>query len=376
MKAACAILFVIFTFIYVYCFQRDIIAMEQYSLSDGKTHYDPLIGGIIITVVLCVVSGIIGFFVRIPIRLFALKFFPALIFLGLLTAGTPEGNVVSTSTSGIVIGVLLVVAWAFAVNAAQRYQLFLQPLRSRAFLSQPWWTNMIIMLFTITMVYTFGNTDKTLHTRLAVERHCAKHHWNKALDEGLPQHDNDPSLTMLRAMALANKGQLADRLFTYNIKGTSRCLLPQTDNSVCCLLSPDSIVWNTVGFVPYDKKEPVAKTLQRALADTTLTTIKPCARDYLLCSYLLDKDLRTFSQELPKYYNVADSLPRHYAEALVLYAAVSNTPDVVTAPTLLADFKDFQTLLRSTPDPILRHSLIRKNFFGTYWYYYYQAENN
>lgn len=372
MKAMCAILFVIFSFIYVYCFQADIIAMAQYMWSDGKSHYDPLIGGTIISVVLCTISILVGLFVRIPVRFFALKFFPAMLMLGLLTASHPIGNIVETSTSTFVMGVILLLMWVLMVYAAKRYQLFLQPLRSRAFLSQPWWTNMTIMLVMIAIVYSFGNTDKTLHTRLAVERYCTENQWDKALEQGLPQHDNDSSLTMLRAIALAREGKLASRLFTYDITGSSRSLVPQRDQSTCLLISKDSIIWNTLGFVPYDKNEPVADMVQHALRDTTLTTLKPVARDYLLCAYLLDKDLKSFAEELPKHYNVSDSLPRHYAEALVLYNTISNTPDIVTDPTLLTDFEDFQNILRSLTPTVIRHSQLRKNYFGTYWYFYYR----
>ena len=43
-KVICAILFILFSFGFLYCYQADLIAMAQHVLSEGKTHYDKMVG--------------------------------------------------------------------------------------------------------------------------------------------------------------------------------------------------------------------------------------------------------------------------------------------------------------------------------------------
>ena len=48
-KFMCAIVFILFTFIYLYFFQADLLFMIQHVLSGGATHYNRTIGTFIIT---------------------------------------------------------------------------------------------------------------------------------------------------------------------------------------------------------------------------------------------------------------------------------------------------------------------------------------
>ena len=54
LTGACGLLFSAFSFIYLYLFQGDVLGALHYSLSQGKTHYSPLAGAIIITLVLLI----------------------------------------------------------------------------------------------------------------------------------------------------------------------------------------------------------------------------------------------------------------------------------------------------------------------------------
>lgn len=48
--------------------------------------------------------------------------------------------------------------------------------------------------------------------------------------------------------------------------------------------------------------------------------------DYLLCGYLIDKDVDRFAQEIGKYYTVDEHLPKHYREALTMYTHLRSNP--------------------------------------------------
>ena len=85
LTVASGLLFASFSFVYLYFFQRDVIGALHFSLSHGKTHYSPLAGALIITLVLLLlrwgVNSLLG--LKGPVR--ALAYFPSFLLLGVLT---------------------------------------------------------------------------------------------------------------------------------------------------------------------------------------------------------------------------------------------------------------------------------------------------
>lgn len=85
LTVACGLLFSIFSIVYLFVLQKDVVGALHYSLSQGKTHYSPLVGAIIITVVLLVfrwgINGLMG--LKGPVR--TLSYFPSCLLLGVLT---------------------------------------------------------------------------------------------------------------------------------------------------------------------------------------------------------------------------------------------------------------------------------------------------
>lgn len=371
-KVVCAMLFLLFVFFYVYSFQPEVLEMTQYAWAEGKTHYDHVVGTGVIIIVLSVISFVVALLTSLPQRISSLIYFPALLSLGLMTAVEVDGKSVTTSLAWLIAVPVLFVVFCYVAGMAKRFQPFLLPLRGTSFLSQPWWTNSFLLAGMMLLTMAMGNTDRTLHTRLAVERCCHDRQWDAALEKGLPQYDNDSSLTMLRALALANKNEMGERLFNYEITGGSQSLLPQTDNSACFMLGDGTRLWQTIGIVPRDLSEPVVKIIKRELRRGT---VKPVAKDYLLCAYLLDRDLKSFIETLPKYYTIDEKLPQHYREAVILYIKKFNrqvTEEGFHDTAMEADYDDFRSVMRSNRNPDVRNSLLRDAYFGTYWYYYYQ----
>ena len=110
--------------------------------------------------------------------------------------------------------------------------------------------------------------------------------------------------------------------------------------------------------------------------------------DYYLCSLLLDKRLPEFLHQLPRYYNLGDSvpsaydrLPRAYREALL---QMGKKPDalegkiVIGADTLatlsdfdmVARFRDYNEFKASFKDETERINKTHREFGNTYWWYY------
>lgn len=369
LKVVCAILFIAFTFHYIYSFQGDLLGMIQYAWSGGKTHYDREIGFAIILATALIISSTTAILTRLPQRYSSLIYFPAFLGMGLLTSVNVEGMQVETRLSWLILSPLLFAVYLFMLRGVQNFKPFLLPLRSTGFLSHPWWTNLLTMAFMMLMTNTMGNTSRDLHTRLEVERLCRQHQWQAALDAGIPSHDRDSSMTMLRAMALARQGKLGEQLFNYDVRGGSKALWQQKDKSACFLLGDPYILWQTLGIVPRNTSEDVAHFMKKQIRRHA---ISQCGKDYLLCAYLLDNDLSSFFVELPKHYALNDSLPKHYQEAYVLYAKQKNLNDTITNNAVKADYADFLATMRSKRGKVQRHSAIRDAYFGTYWYYYYK----
>ena len=59
MRVMCAILFLVFTFSYLFYYQADILAVGQHVLSKGQTRYDRTIGALLITTVLYMVQLVV-----------------------------------------------------------------------------------------------------------------------------------------------------------------------------------------------------------------------------------------------------------------------------------------------------------------------------
>ncbi len=367
LKAVCAAIFLLFTTLYIYAFQGDLLAMTQHSWAHGMTHYDHTIGTVVITLTLSLLSLIIYQSVSLPSRAHALVFFPSFLLMGLLTSVVQRGTTVTITGKALLLTIILLLLYIVVVVQVRHYAPFLTPLRSTGLLSHPWWTNLSLLIAMMLMVYGMGNTDRTLHTRLAVERHVQQRQWEAAIHEGYPQYDNDSSLTMLRALALANVGQLGERIFNYEPTGGSRSLLPRPDRSVAFLTDGDKVLWRTLGPVPRNRDENTADYLRRELRRGTL---KPAGADYLLVAYLLDRDIKSFMEALPKYYTINDSLPAHYKEAYMIYCDNHNIPDTLLSRAVSADYADYLAIMRSRMTAARRDSALRSAYYGTYWYYY------
>lgn len=409
----CATIFILFAISYLYFFQAPLLEMIQHAWSGGVTSYDYAWGTGILLGSLLLLTAVVSRFMPLPFY-----YAPAMLCMGLLTAVDvgPDGSV-HTSLTWLILSAIIFVALLFASFSGREFLLFISGTEERGnrlssgraypFLPLFW------MAVFMGLTFLMGNTNRSLHTRLKAEHYCKLRQWDQALKAGLPQHDDNGAITMLRAVALANKGQLGERLFKYNIPPgtTSDCLLfgDVTDRSLrqggkgTHLLSNGYRLWQTVGFVPRNRtvsaRTLLTHELQRLqlLQDSlavrdTITTPRPStlnphpsslnpqplsltpAKDYLLCACLIDRDLKAFMSILPRYYSITDDLPRHYREACLLYHRLNHLPLPVDKREIaaeIADYDDFCAILKAHRDPVIRNAALRDSYFGTYWYYYY-----
>lgn len=362
----CASLFALFAFVYLYCYQADLLTVMQHVFSKGQTHYNHTVGAVVITVVLVLLQIGVSNLCRKARLASGFTLVPSALLLTMLTdvhfTGAGEFNVGSWS----VMLPLLLCIYALAVWGS--YKTNLSEYLSECIVSpcRRMWVNLAIVFLLMAFVCLFSNGDKAYHTRIHVEQCLIKKDYDGAL-EAIGHYDKpDSCLTMLTAYTLSKKGLLAESLFEYPLAGRSSALLPGVGN-VSLELLPDSAVYRHLGgwFVQKLSPKRYFSFLQRH------RMLNKAATDYLLCSFLLDKNLNAFVDNIGKYYTVNDSLPKHYKEALLLYTHLHSTPKLIYNNDVMnADYQDYQKMESSFADKRERENELRDTYGNTYWFYY------
>jgi hypothetical protein len=372
LRVVCAVAFLLFTFFWLYFFQGDILAVAQHELSGGKTHYNRTIGAIIVTVVLFGLHLLVFVLTRLTRRTHALTYLPSM----LLLAFVSSISVPFRWGAWLWAAPLVLLLWGGAVWLSKQLLPIGEAMENRNRLqlfSRVTWINMLQLAFMMIGVAAVSNTNAVQHFRAHVEVALMEDNVDEALRTGNCSLETDESLTMLRIFALSQKGQLADHLFEYTISGTSADMLPMKGSKGQLMLMTDTLLWQHFGVSPDSMMSThlsVAQYLDSLECDTLAT---PAWRDYKLMGQLIDRRLDTFVVCLPRYYKMeADSLPRHYREALVLYQQAVDTSFIYSDSLMLSSWYDFHINDSIYPKVTERRIRTEGQFRGTYWYYYFQ----
>lgn len=355
------LIFVVFIFLYLYYYQSDTLTYVQHILSNGKTHYNSLVGGVIITVISYIIVLLQQSFSKVIRRFRFIAFYLPSLFIAFLCDVDEH---VSFNFYLLIIGLLL-------------YGLMLYWLKGIVKQPNDHHTSnftdtllfhlmyLIVLFFSVCMI---GNNDEEFHYRLRTERYILEKKYDLAIKVGEESSVTDSSLTMLRAFTLNKKHLLGDKLFTYNIVDGSSALLPTDSNS--CLLLPQTFVEDDMK-VHAKHKMSALKYFQRL--DELQVKNKQYV-DYLLCAYLLDKRLDDFARTISKYYTIDNKLPKHYREALLQYTHTHTTPVIEYHDNVMeADYQDYAKLEKQYSNGITRKNKLKEVFGNTYWYYYQYA---
>ncbi len=365
-RVMCAIVFVLFSWGWLYFFQADALAMTQHVLSDGLTHYNRLVGAIIITVVLMILQFIVNGITKLNKRFHALTYMPSMLVLAMLTGVSQTiGHEVSFSHSSWLV-ILLAIVWVGLIFFARQYQ-DLKKKSQYPFFSRPMWMNMLMMVLMISCVAWIGNTNAVFQYRMKIEGHLTRGEYSLALKVGQKSLESDSDLLMLRMYALARCGEMGEHLFEYPITGNSSQVLP-TNGKTKMLLYPTDSLYKFLGARPAVEMEP-----QRYLAmlQRRDSVNNKAIADYILCSYLIDKQLDRFAQEISRYYTIDAHLPKYYREALTLYTHSRSNPLVVfRVPVTEEDYANYQDMKRQYQDSTERKTRVSEEYRGTYWYYF------
>lgn len=348
-KAVCAVVFLFFTFVYLYHYQADILYVGQHVLSEGATTYDPLVGALLITLVLQVLQMVVMGVMRVSHSAVALTWFPSFLILTVITdVGANIDSDFSFGGWAWAIPLLLIV-WFFLTWGITKTENFDTRASANPLLSRQMWINVLTMVVMMLFTCTLSNDNDVFHYRMQAERYIREGNYDAALDCGKHSVANDSSLTMLRAYALSNEGRLADSLFVYPVCGGSHVLMP------------DGTTTKSMTIPPHEIRKHYRQPKS--------------AVDYRLMSLLLDKRIDDFARCVRSYYKLDLSLPRHYREALVLYAHIRSNPVVAFYESVMdADYRDMTDLMHSAHNAAERESLVRDAYGNTYWCYYFYGK--
>ena len=309
-----ALFFSLFSFCYLYCYQPDVMVVTQFLASGGQTHYVPLVGAILITLVLQLLQMFIQHYVQIHKRTMALTYLPSALLLALVTSISSDvSQQLSMKSWTWTLPLLLVVAF-YIIYQAKRYQAYEPEERKQSILSQIFWINIGELMLIVLLVGLLGNSDKHFHQKAKMEHLIDKRQYAEALEVSAHMQHTDSAASMMTIYALARRQKLGDSLFCYRLVGDADVMRPSA--SVHSLLMPDSLL--------------IKVTRQSA--------------NYQLCACLLNRDLKRFAHYLPMYYRTNEPMPRYYVEAWNLYHDIQQgrTPKPPYKPKTYASyyFKD------------------------------------
>ena len=383
-RVSCAALFCLFSFVYLYMIQGDLLANAQYALSGGVTHYSQFFGAVMITFILWLVQFLTARFTGLNGRTYALTYFPSFLLLTFITSVNKA--VFTDFTIGVWAWVLpvCVVVYAMVVFVVKNIseQMYVD-YDNHA--SASLWPNYVVMLVMMLVTGGIHNTPDVELYEMKAETKILAEDYNDAYATGEEALETSQRLTMLRNFALAQDGQLGERLFDYPQPYGIGGLIDMDDTltyeefnvrhltaqlGLCC----DSTEWSSV-------EDYLARLFER---DTMKTN--RVIGDYVICANLLRRDMAGFLGKLRVYYP-KDSvstidLPRAYREALIVEAdSIGDDSLNSFADTLMLqnyrdylDMRDGRTEIGDgrvdAGDETARANYLRRKFGKTlFWYF-------
>ncbi|MBR2631142.1 MAG: hypothetical protein IKD25_06420 [Bacteroidaceae bacterium] len=381
-RYSCGILFMLFSFCYLYFLQGEILAEAQFVYSRGVTSYDLFWGAIITTIVLQIVQWLVAMASGLPSRWHAFSYLPSMLILAILTNVNKEVLVSFTLGEWVWIAPLVLLFYVLFVFVVRKfcddYNVYTFDLKSQMY------PNYIILFFLMLVTGSIPKTPDVYHYELKTERLILEKDYAAAAEVGEKSLRTTPRLTRLRMYALERQGLLAERLFEYPQHYGSQGLLNVADTFFYNRISSQDICAFLGAYCGKNVKS-ASQYYQLVFTDSLWNqhTI-----DYYLCSLLLDRKLKDFYDELPLYYNLSDTivdayenLPKSYREALLLvgdsdYAIQGklvvdgDTIAVFKDKDFVMQFKEYHERKAGLSNETERINKTHREFGKTYWWYY------
>lgn len=400
-RYSCGILFILFSFAYLFFMQGDLLAQAQFVFSRGVTHYSIPIGALVITAVLQILQWIVSLVVKLPSRWHALTYYPSFLALAMLTDFNRDTiNDFHWGAWGWLLP-LLIILFFVLIRLAEIAEEVVPDTYPNTF-SSKLWPNYLVMLVMIVFCGGCHRAPDTYHYELKTERLILEGRYADAAQVGIKSLVTTERLNNLRCYALSKEGLLAEHLFDYPQPFGVNGLLNVNDidtlhyrfdaGDICFSLgalkgknvrSLDSFL-KLVEPLLQHRADSLAEVDSFYLASSDSikeahlrrlnanTVQRRRAADYHLCSLLLRKKVQQFASLLPSYYpkeetdsTYVSSLPRSYREAMTLL-----NPEL--ADSITRSQYDAYVHLRDSLsyNPLIQTNKTRREFGDTYWWYY------
>ncbi|WP_418661385.1 DUF6057 family protein [Bacteroides ilei] len=360
----CGFLFSVFSFVYLYVFQRDVLEALHFSLAHGKTLYAPLATALILTVIFALLRWGVNSLLGLKGEVRAWAYFPSCLILGALTdvGHTVYMDNYQTRWGWLLPLVLLVY---FLVTYWLR-RLFREKLNAEVPPVSLMNANLLILFVLCMMTVLIGNSNRKFHHELEAERYLRERNYEKVLKVGERSLEATRTLTALRALAMSHTASMGDRLFMYPQYYASEGLFFDNDSTRILRYTNDSVYY-LLGVRPYAGESH--KELLRNICYKG--TGKFTALDYYLSALLLDKELDEFARAVADFYEPDEELPRYYREALIMYAAGhSGFPMQVVDTLMLERYAGYCALQKTFKLPQEEKNRMRREYGDTYWWYF------
>ena len=360
----CGFLFAVFSFTYLYVFQRDVLEALHYSLAHGKTHFAPLASALIITFILLLLRWGVNSLLGLKGNVRALSYFPSCLILGVLTDVGKNVYMEGYHTPwGWLLPLILLVYIVVAYFLRRIFRKQLNNEGSPILLVN---YNLLILVALCLMAAMIGNTSRGFHHELEAERYLRAHQYEKVLEVGKHSLEASRTLTVLRAIAMSHAGQLGGKLFAYPQYYRSNGLFFADDSTQTCRYTNDSIYY-LLGMRPYRGEDRM--TFLRNICYKG--TAKYTALDYYLSALLLEKRLDDFGMALTDLYETEDTLPRYFSEALLLYRdSHPEYPVQVNDSVIIKRYADYRKRQTEFSSAVEERNRMRREFGDTYWWYF------
>lgn len=363
LRIICALLFATFSFLYIYMFQGELLALIQDYLSQGQTTNNTLVTASVVTLLMMSLQYLLNRVGKLHGYFEALSYLPSCVLLALITkvdAAYAYSWVTWTMGLSVVTLVYMLVVWLERNTFVPRDSTFFRMLTP----------NLIFSMMLFVFVGWYGNNSPVSKMELSAWKYVHVGQYDKVLTVGANCDDCNADLTALRNLALAKTGKLANRLFAYPQPYGSDGLLMNRYH----LQTPQygsKAYYDILGSTPYGGEKAAA--FYKRMAQKTDSVYYA---DLYEAALLLDKDLDTFvdvttEKGYPKTSRT--NIPIHTQEAWMIYNEQHPFHPITFVPddAVIERYQQYLTLRDAhIDDPVVMRNLCKRRFGKTYWYYY------
>lgn len=361
-RILCAVLFAIFSFIYIYVFQGELLALMQDYLSKGVTESNTFVTALLFTLLLLLLQWGINRVSKLHGRWEALSYIPSCTLLALFT-DVNDGTMLYSGESWL-WGVPLCTILYIGIVWLNRMTVSVRRLNFYGFL----WPNLLTFSLLFVLTAQISNHAPAPHMELDAWKYTHDEKFEKVLEVGHRSDDYNAELTALRNLAMAKTGTLPERLFHYPQHYGADGLVYNKHKKQSSAYGASEFYRHLGGNMPYGGENGRAYTRRMAMKNDSAIY-----RDLYLAALLLDKDLPAFMKETAPLATSDTHVPTHYQEAWLLYneqypeSALSFAPD----SAIVARFEEYRSLQSEHEDnAIVAENLCRRKFGMTFWCYY------